>query len=249
MTPPPSSAVAVKETAQEVNIPVCMVGNEGVAEAMRQVDPDVVAAYPITPTTTIMEAFTKFQADGKCNAEVLCAESEHSAMSACVGAAAANGGGRVMNATDGPGLAYMNEVLYIASSMRLPIILAIGNRALSAPLNIHQDHSDTMSVRDAGWIQLYSENNQEAYDNIIQAVRIGEHAKVRLPVMVCFDGFQTTHSVENFFMLSDESTRIPLFRSADIRENPRSDCFGGRCAARRGAGGVQAGRSGSSLGQ
>ena len=179
-----------------------LTGNEAIAEAMRQVNPDVIAAYPITPSTPVVEKFAKFVADGVVDTELVTTESEHSAMSACVGAAAA--GGRVMTATGAVGLAFMFEVIYVASSFRLPIVVAIANRALNAPLNIHGDHSDTMAARDSGWIQLYSENPQECYDNIIQAVKIAEHPKVRTPVMVCFDGFQTSHMIENLYVEPDE---------------------------------------------
>ncbi|UCG78815.1 MAG: pyruvate ferredoxin oxidoreductase [Nitrospirota bacterium] len=177
-------------------------GNQAVAEAMRQINPDVCAAYPITPSTDIMQRFSQFVADGKVDTELVTVESEHSAMSACIGAVAA--GGRVMNATSSQGLALMWEMLHIAAGDRLPIVLALVNRALSAPLNIHGDHSDGMGARDCGWIQLYSENGQEAYDNTIQAVRIAEHEDVRLPAMVCQDGFIISHSIESMEYLDDK---------------------------------------------
>ncbi len=180
-------------------------GNEAVAEAMRQINPDVVAAYPITPSTAIPEKFAQFVADGLVDTEFVAVESEHSAMSACIGAAAA--GGRVMTATASAGLALMWEMLYVAASTRLPIVMAIANRALSAPINIHCDHSDTMGARDAGWIQLYSENAQEAYDNMLQAVRISEHPDLRLPVMVMQDGFVTSHGVERVVVYDDDKVR------------------------------------------
>jgi pyruvate ferredoxin oxidoreductase alpha subunit len=176
-------------------------GNDAMAEAMRQINPDVVAAYPITPSTVIMETFAKYLADGEVDTELVTVESEHSAMSACVGAAAA--GARVMNATAANGLALMFEILCVASGLRLPLVLGIANRPISSPLNIHGDHSDTLSCREAGWIQLYSETNQEVYDNMIQAVKISEHPDVRTPVMVCMDGFQTSHNAENLFVESD----------------------------------------------
>jgi len=169
-------------------------GNQTIAEATRQVDPDVIAAYPITPSTAIVETIAQFKADGLITGEFVCPESEHSAMSVCIGAASA--GGRVMTATSSQGLALMWEMLYIAAGLRLPIVAGIANRALSAPINIHGDHSDTMGARDSGWIQLYSENCQEAYDNFIQAFRIGEHLDVRTPVFVGLDGFIISHSVE-----------------------------------------------------
>jgi pyruvate ferredoxin oxidoreductase alpha subunit len=169
-------------------------GNQTIAEAARQIDPDVIAAYPITPSTAIVETIASFKADGLITGEFVCPESEHSAMSVCIGAAAA--GGRVMTATCSQGLALMWEMLYIAAGLRLPIVAAIANRALSAPINIHGDHSDTMGARDSGWIQIYSENCQEAYDNFIQAFRIGEHADVLTPVFVGLDGFIISHSSE-----------------------------------------------------
>ena len=153
-------------------------GNEAVAVAMRQINPDVVAAFPITPSTEVPQYFASFVADGKVDTEFVPVESEHSAMSACIGAQAA--GARTMTATSANGLALMWEMLYIAASLKLPITLAAVNRALSGPININNDHSDTMGARDSGWIQLYGENNQEAYDNFIQAVRIGEHPDVML---------------------------------------------------------------------
>jgi pyruvate ferredoxin oxidoreductase alpha subunit len=169
-------------------------GNQTIAEAARQIDPDVVAAYPITPSTAIVEAIASFRADGLIKGEFVCPESEHSAMSVCIGAASA--GGRVMTATSSQGLALMWEMLYIAAGLRLPIVAAIANRALSAPINIHGDHSDTMGARDSGWIQIYSEDCQEAYDNFIQAFRIGEHPDVLTPVLVGLDGFIISHSSE-----------------------------------------------------
>lgn len=180
-------------------------GNEAVAVAMRQINPDVVAAFPITPSTEIPQYFSQFVSNGQVQTEFVAVESEHSAMSACVGAEAA--GGRTMTATSANGLALMWEILYIASAMKLPITMSCVNRALSGPLNIHNDHSDSMGARDSGWIQLYSETNQEAYDNLIQAVRIGEHKDVMLPVMVCQDGFITSHAVENLDLLEDEKVK------------------------------------------
>ena len=142
-------------------------GNEAMAEAMRQIAPDIVAAYPITPATEVVQIFSQFVADGVVPTEYVAVESEHSAMSACIGACAA--GARTMTGTSSQGLAYMWEMLYIAAGLRLPIVMAEVNRALSAPINIHGDQSDTMGAGDAGWIQIYSENSQEAYDNMIQA--------------------------------------------------------------------------------
>ena len=180
-------------------------GNEAVATAMKQINPDVVAAYPITPSTEIPQYFSNFVANGTVDTEFIPVESEHSAMSATIGAAAA--GGRVMSATSSQGLALMFEMLYVASGMRLPMTLICANRALSAPLNIHNDHSDSMGVRDCGFIQLYCENNQEAYDNMLMAHRIAEHKDVRLPIMICQDGFITSHSIENIELIEDEKVK------------------------------------------
>ena len=177
-------------------------GNEAIANALRQVNPDVMAAFPITPSTEIPQYFSAFVANGQVDTEFVPVESEHSAMSACMGSEAA--GARTVTATSSAGLAYMFEVLYVAASCRLPIVLACVNRALTGPININCDHSDSMGARDSGWIQIYSENNQEAYDNTIQAFRIGEHKDVQLPVMVCQDGFITSHAVENIWMLEDD---------------------------------------------
>ena len=182
---------------------VAKTGNEVMAEAMRQIAPDVVAAYPITPATEIVQIFSQFVADGVVPTEYVAVESEHSAMSACIGASAA--GARVMTGTSSQGLALMWEMLYIAAGLRLPIILSDVNRALSAPINIHGDQSDTMGARDAGWIQIYSENSQEAYDNLIQAVRIAEKAK--LPTVVTTDGFIISHCMEVVEMSADESVK------------------------------------------
>ncbi len=178
-------------------------GNEAVATAMKQINPDTVAAYPITPSTEIPQYFSNFVANGSVTTEFIPVESEHSAMAASIGASAA--GARVMSATSSQGLAYMFEMLNIASGMRLPMTLICANRALSAPLNIHNDHSDSMGVRDTGFIQLYCENNQEAYDNTIMAVKITE--KVKIPVMVCYDGFITSHSVENIILMENEEVQ------------------------------------------
>jgi pyruvate ferredoxin oxidoreductase alpha subunit len=180
-------------------------GNSAVAYAMKQIDPDVCAAYPITPSTTIIEAFSSYVANGSVDTELITVESEHSAMSACIGAAAA--GARVMTATSSQGLALMWEMLYIASGLRLPVVLTNVNRALSAPINIHCDHSDSMGARDSGWVQLYSETVQEAYDNVFQAVRIAENPDVRLPVMVCLDGFITSHAIENLTLIDDAEAK------------------------------------------
>lgn len=180
-------------------------GNEAIAEALRQINPDVCAAYPITPQTELMQRFSSFVSDGKVDTELILVESEHSALSACIGAAAA--GGRVATATSSQGLALMWEMLYIAAGLRLPIIMPVVNRALSAPLNIHCDHSDAMGARDSGWIQLWSENAQEAYDNTIQAFRIAEHMDIRLPVIICMDGFIIGHSIQRIEYLEDSEVK------------------------------------------
>src|SRR3990172_8567711 len=165
----------------------------------------MIAAYPITPQTEVVEELAEFVADGKVKTKFLPVESEHSAMSACIGGTAA--GGRVMTATASQGLAYMWEMLYIASGLRLPIVMGVANRALSAPINIHGDHSDTMGARDSGWVQLYCKTVQEVYDTLIQAVRIAEHDEVRLPVMVCYDGFSVSHSLMDLEVLAEEQVK------------------------------------------
>ena len=185
-------------------------GNQMVAEAYRQADPDVLTAYPITPQTTIVEGFAKFVAEGRVHTEYVTVESEHSSMSACVGAAQA--GARTFTATSSQGLAYMFEELHIAAGMRLPIVMANANRAISVPLNIHCDHSDAMSARDTGWLMLFAETAQEAYDNTIAAVRIAEDHRVLLPVMTCLDGFITTHSMERCELMDDDTAKAFLGR-------------------------------------
>jgi pyruvate ferredoxin oxidoreductase alpha subunit len=177
-----------------------LTGGEAVAHAMRQIDPDVVPVYPITPQTPIIQGFAKFVADGKAHTEIVNVESEHSAMSAAIGAALA--GARTMTATSSQGLALMAEVVYIAASMRAPIVMAMGNRALSGPINIHCDHSDSMLIRDSGVVQLFAENAQEAYDLTVLAPRLAE--QILLPVLVCQDGFTITHSAEPVELLQDE---------------------------------------------
>jgi pyruvate ferredoxin oxidoreductase alpha subunit len=172
-----------KQTAKRI----ALTGNEAVAEALRQANPDVAAVFPITPQTELMHKFAEYVNDGKVDTELIHVESEHSAMSAAVGAASA--GVRAVTATSANGLALMWEILYIAAGLRLPIVMPVVNRALSGPLNIHCDHSDSMGARDAGWIQIFSENTQEAYDNALQAFRIAEHRDVMLPVMITLDGF------------------------------------------------------------
>ena len=180
-----------------------MSGNEAVAVAMRQINPDVMGAFPITPSTEIPEYFSRFMANGQVDTQFVPVESEHSAMSVCIGASAA--GARCVTATSSAGLALMWELLYVASSSRLPITMVVANRALTGPINIGNDHSDSMGARDSGWMQIYAENNQEVYDNFIQAVLITE--ATRLPIMVCQDGFITSHGVSNIQLLEDEKVR------------------------------------------
>jgi pyruvate ferredoxin oxidoreductase alpha subunit len=190
-------ATRVRERLRQV-----LTGHQAVAEAMRQIEPDVVAAYPITPQSEIMHYFAEFVANGKVRTELITVESEHSAMSACIGAAVA--GARTMTATASQGLALMIEIVYIASAMRCPIVMAIANRALSGPINIHCDHSDAMLGRDAGVAQLFAEDAQEAYDFMIMAPRIAEHPEVLLPVWVNLDGFTLTHTADVVELLEDE---------------------------------------------
>ena len=180
-------------------------GNEATAFAMKQINPDVVAAFPITPSTEVPQYFSTYVANGQVDTEFVAVEGEHSAMAACIGAEAA--GGRAMTATSSQGLAYMWEMVQIASSSRLPIVMPLINRAISGPLNIHCDHTDAMAARDCGWLMLFSENNQEAYDNMIMAHRIAEHKDVMLPLMVCQDGFITSHSIENIELIEDEKVK------------------------------------------
>jgi len=177
-------------------------GDEATAYATKQVNPDVVAAYPITPQTIIVERFSEYVADGEVDTEFVAVESEHSALSSCVGAAAA--GARAFTATAANGLALMWEITFVASGMRLPIVMAIANRSLGGPINIHNDHSDSMGARDSGWIQIYCENSQEVYDASVVAWRIAEHPDVLLPVMVCLDGFTLSHTMENVYTLPDK---------------------------------------------
>lgn len=196
-------------------------GNEAVAIALRQINPDVFPAFPITPSTEIPQYFASFVADGLVDTEFIPVESEHSSMSAAIGASAA--GARSLTATSSCGLAYMWEELYIAASNRLPLALALVNRALSGPININCDHSDSMGARDAGWIQIYAENNQEAYDNMVQAYRISEHRDVRLPIMICQDGFITSHAVENIELLEDSKVKefVGEYEPEDCLLNPK----------------------------
>jgi len=194
-----------KDIRMSVSLRVGLTGNEAAAEALRQVNPDAAAVFPITPQTELMHKFAEFVANGKVKTELVPVESEHSAMSACVGASAA--GARVFTATSANGLALMWEIVYIAASTRLPIVMPVVNRALSGPINIHCDHSDTMGCRDSGWIQLYSENAQEVYDNIIQAFRISENKSVLLPTMITLDGFILSHTMETLEILEDKQVQ------------------------------------------
>ena len=180
-----------------------MSGNEAVATAMRQINPDVCGAFPITPSTEIPEYFSQFMANGLVDTQFVPVESEHSAMSVCIGASAA--GARAVTATSSCGLAYMWELLYVAASSRLPITMAVSNRALTGPISIGNDHSDSMGARDSGWLQIYAENNQEVYDNFIQGILIAE--ATRLPIMVCQDGFITSHGVSNIELIEDEKVK------------------------------------------
>lgn len=199
---------------------MALTGNEAFAYAMKQINPDVVAAYPITPATEIVQIFAKYVSDGEVDTEFVAVESEHSAMSACIGASAS--GARVITGTSSQGLALMHEMLYIASALRLPIVLAEVNRALSAPINIHCDHSDTMGSRDAGWIQIYCENANEGYHTLIQAVRIAE--TINLPVMATLDGFIISHEMEVVESLDTQEVREfigkrkPLYSVLDVEK-------------------------------
>lgn len=180
-------------------------GDEAVALAVKQADVDVVAAYPITPQTIIVEKLSEYVANGEVETEYVCTESEHSAMAACL--AASTTGARVFTASASAGLALMHEMLFVTSGCRAPVVMAIANRALSAPLNIHGDHSDAMAERDSGWIQIYTENAQEVYDSVLQAFRIAEHLDVQLPVIVGLDGFTLSHTLENVLTFSDETVK------------------------------------------
>lgn len=200
-------------------------GDEAVALAVKQSDVDVVAAYPITPQTIIVERFSEYVADGEVETEFVCTESEHSALTACLAASAM--GARTFTASASAGLALMHEILYVTSGCRAPVVMAIVNRALSAPINIHCDHSDSMVERDSGWIQIYAENSQETYDSIIQAFRIAEHLKVLLPIMVCLDAFVLSHTLENVQVLADETVQkfvglrdVPQVMGHEGREVP-----------------------------
>jgi pyruvate ferredoxin oxidoreductase alpha subunit len=183
-----------------------LTGAEAAAEAMRQIAPDVVPLYPITPQTQIVEVYSQFVADGLVDSELVRCESEHSVMSVAMSASAA--GARAMTATSSQGLAYMFEPVFIASALRVPIVMNLVNRSLAGPINIHCDHADGMAVRDSGWIQIYNETAQEVYENTLMAIRIAEHPDVQLPVMVCQDGFITSHSLVNVNIYDDEMMKV-----------------------------------------
>ena len=180
-------------------------GNEAVAYAIKQINPDVMPAFPITPSTEIPQYVATYIANGEIDTEFIHVESEHSAMSATIGASAA--GARALTATSSCGMALMWEELYVAASDRLPIVLALVNRALTGPININADHSDSMGARDTGWIQIYAESNQEVYDNFLQAYPIAEDKRVHLPIMICQDGFITSHGVENILLVEDDKAK------------------------------------------
>lgn len=184
---------------------VAMTGNDAGAEALKDVNPDVAAVFPITPQTELMHRFVSFVHDGVVDTELILVESEHSAQSACFGAAAS--GARTITATSSQGLLLMAEICAITAGTRLPVVMPVVNRAISAPVNIGCDHSDSMFLRDAGWVQLYCENVQEVYDTVVQAFRIGEHRDVLLPVMVCLDGFIISHTMEGLEVLGPDAVR------------------------------------------
>ena len=194
--------VVIQQKGQKV---IALNGDEAVAYAVKQCDVDVVAAYPITPQTIIVERFSEYVHDGEVDTEFVCTESEHSALTCCLTATAV--GARTFTATASAGLALMHEILYVTSGCRAPVVMAVVNRALSAPINIHGDHSDSMAERDSGWIQIYAENSQETYDSIIQAFRIAEHPEVLLPTLVGLDGFFLSHTLENVSVLTDDVVR------------------------------------------
>ena len=200
---------------------VQMSGNEAVANALRQINPDVFPMFPITPSTEIPQYFANYVSNGLVDTEFITVESEHSSMSAAIGASAA--GARALTATSSAGLAFMWEVLGVAASHRVPVVLAAVCRALTGPLNINCDHSDTMGARDSGWIQLYAETNQEAYDNMVMAYRIAEHKDVMLPIMICQDGFITSHAVMNMELLDDDVVKnfVGEYEPEDYLLNPK----------------------------
>ena len=197
-----------------------MSGNEAVSYAIRQINPDVMPAFPITPSTEIPQMVSTYIANGEMDTEFIPVESEHSSMSATIGAEAA--GARSLTATSSAGLALMWEELLLAASNRMPCALALVNRTLSGPININCDHTDGMGARDTGWIQIYAENNQEAYDNFVQAYPIAEDKRVHLPIMICQDGFITSHAVENIELLEDEEVKnfVGVYEPEEYLLNP-----------------------------
>lgn len=204
---------------------LAVTGDDAVAFAAKAVNPDVVAAYPITPQTIIVEKFSEFVNDGEVDTEFVCVESEHSAMSACIGASSA--GGRVFTSSASAGLMLMFEILQIAPSSRTPIVCAIANRAISGPINIHGEQTDQLLFRDSGWISIFSETNQEAHDQTIMGFKIGEHPEVQLPVAVGLDGFILSHAIEGIYPISREEAMKFLGgeRKADFKldtDNPIS---------------------------
>lgn len=199
-----------------------MNGDEAVAFAAKQSDIDVVAAYPITPQTIIVEKFSEYVANGEVNTEFVCTESEHSAMAACL--AASSTGARTFTASASAGLALMHEMLFVTAGCRAPVVMAVANRALSAPLNIHGDHSDAMAERDSGWIQLYTENAQEVYDSVLQAFRIAEHLDVQLPCMIGLDGFTLSHTLEKINVLPNDVAQ----KFVGTRELPKVETHEGK---------------------
>jgi pyruvate ferredoxin oxidoreductase alpha subunit len=214
---------AAKQKVEQKTL--AMNGDEAVAYAAKQSDVDIVAAYPITPQTIIVEKFSEYVANGEVDTEFVCVESEHSALAACL--AASLTGARAFTATASAGLALMHEMVYVTAGCRAPVVMAVTNRALSAPINIHCDHSDVMAERDSGWIQLWAENSQETYDSIIQAFRIAEHPDLLTPVIVNLDGFFLSHTLENMKVLPDEvvkefvgTRQFPLVMSHEGKEVP-----------------------------
>lgn len=207
---------ATNKTLKNPKIAKALELSEAIAQAVRQCNVDVIPSYPITPQTHIVEKLSKFKANGKLKGEFVNLESEHSSMSACIGASAS--GSRVFTATSSQGLMYMAEMLPIASGLRLPIVMVNANRAISAPINIWNDHSDSMFVRDAGWIQIHCESVQEAYDSLIQAYKIAENKQISLPMMVCIDGFSLSHVMENTSLLDDKDVAMFVGKFSGINK-------------------------------
>ena len=216
--------VQEKETVVKQEL-LALNGDEAVALAAKQSDVDVVAAYPITPQTIIVEKFSEYVANGEVQTEFVCTESEHSAISSSLAASVT--GARVFTASASAGLALMHEILFVTSGSRAPVVMAVANRALSSPINIHGDHSDSMSERDSGWLHIYVENAQEAYDSIIQAFKIAENPEVSLPIMIGLDGFTISHTLENVYVLPEEAVKqfvgervLPMVRTHEGKNVP-----------------------------